>query len=113
MPRRSRFSSRDSYWSTLFHELCHWTGMADQLNRPHSGDRVDPIYHQEELIADLGASFLGNHFGLASTKLEHHASYLKHYWGLMNLALQVFFRAVNQAQKAANYLLELGGVEVN
>ncbi len=77
------------------------------------GDMADPIYHQEELIADLGASFLGNHFGLANTELENHASYLKHYWSLLNLNAQAFFNAVYQAQKAANYLLELGGIEID
>jgi antirestriction protein ArdC len=109
LPHRHQFKSRDSFWSTLFHELIHRT--AEELNRPYSGDINDLIYHQEELVADIGASFLGNHFGLAKTELEHHASYLAHYWKLLNLDAQAFFKAVYQAQKAVNYLLELGGSE--
>ncbi|MEY2831105.1 MAG: hypothetical protein RLZZ574_363 [Cyanobacteriota bacterium] len=77
IPPRHQFKSRDSFWATLLHELIHNT--ATKLGRSTCGDMADPIYHQEELIADLGASFLGNHFGLASTELENHASYLKHY----------------------------------
>ncbi len=113
MPHRHQFTSRDSYWSTLFHELCHWTKAEDKLDRPQAISTNDPIYHQEELIADLGASFLGNHFGLASTELEHHASYLQYYWTLLNQDPQIFFKAVHSAQKAANYLLELAGIELN
>ncbi len=112
IPNRGQFNSRDSYWSTLFHELCHWTMIPKRLNRPHSGDINDPLYHREELIADLGASFLGNHFGLASIELEHHADYLKHYWSLMNPAPQAFFKAAHEAQKAANYLLKMGEVKI-
>ena len=106
LPHRRQFNSRDSFWSTLFHELVHST--AKELNRPHSGDLNDPIYHQEELIADIGASFLGNHFNLAKTELEHHASYLTHYWQLLNLDELAFFKAVYEAQKAVDYLLGLG-----
>lgn len=104
LPHRYQFNSRDSFWSTLFHELVHST--AKELNRPHSGDMDDPIYHQEELVADIGASFLGNYFNLAKTELEYHASYLTHYWQLLNLDSKAFFKAVYEAQKAVNYLLE-------
>ena len=110
MPPRHQFKSRDGFWATLLHELIHST--ATELERPICGDMADTVYHQEELIADLGASFLGNHFGLASTELENHASYLKHYWSLLNLDAQAFFKAVYQSQKAANYLLELGGIDI-
>jgi antirestriction protein ArdC len=106
MPYRGQFTSRDGFWATLFHELVHST--AKELKRSHSGDKDDPIYHREELVADLGASFLGNHFGLGSTELEHHATYLEHYWSLLNSDTKTFFNAVYEAQKAAHYLLEVG-----
>jgi antirestriction protein ArdC len=108
MPYRGQFVSRDGFWATLFHELVHST--AKELKRSYSGDKNDPIYHREELVADLGASFLGNHFGLGSTELEHHATYLEHYWSLLNSDIKVFFHAVYEAQKAVQYLLKIGGV---
>lgn len=61
-------------------------------------------------MADLGASFLGNHFGLGSTELEHHATYLEHYWSLLNSDIKVFFHAVYEAQRAVQYLLEISRV---
>ena len=111
IPLSHQFTSREGYWATLFHELIHWTATPDKLDRPCCGDLKNPIYHQEELVADLGASFLGNYFGFASIELEHHASYLSHYWSLLNLDPQAFFRAAYKAQKAADYLLKLGGLE--
>lgn len=105
IPQKSQFTSDSGYWATLFHELIHWTGK--ELQRPKTGDMLDPSYHKEELIADLGASFLGNYFGLANTQLEHHASYLNYFYSLLEKDHQLFFQASYQAQKAANYLLEL------
>ena len=107
LPYRYQFSKSDRFWATLFHELGHWTGAETRLNRVVTGDKNDPAYHFEELVADLTSSFLGNEFELDDTQLEHHASYIEHYWRLLKLDSQIFFKANYEAQKAASYLLEL------
>lgn len=108
MPYQGQFTSKDVFWATLFHELVHST--AKKFQRPYTGDKDNPVYHREELVADLGAAFLGNHFGLVSTELEHHATYLEHYWSLLNSDTKTFFNAVYEAQKAAHFLLDIGGI---
>ena len=100
MPHRHQFSSLDTFYSTRFHEEGHRTGHPNRLNRVMTGDRNDPNYHFEELVAELTAAYLGNEFGLASIELEHHASYLDHYLSLLKRDDKSFFSAAYEAQKA-------------
>jgi antirestriction protein ArdC len=44
--------------------------------------------------------------------LEHHASYLNSWLAKLKQDDKAFFKAVSQAQKAADYLLERGGITV-
>jgi hypothetical protein len=61
MPRREAFDSPEFYYSVLFHELTHSTGSGSRLSREtltqalHFGDTN---YSREELVAEMGASFL-------------------------------------------------------
>ena len=56
MPYINNFESSDSYYSTLFHELIHWTGHKTRLDRfsKESLKYGSEFYSKEELIAELG-----------------------------------------------------------
>ena len=64
MPARELFIDTDtstateSYYSTLLHELTHWTGSPERLDRVKGKQFGDDAYAFEELIAELGATFL-------------------------------------------------------
>ena len=64
MPDEVRFldsetrSATEGYYSTLFHELTHWTGRKDRCNRDLNNRFGDAAYAMEELVAELGAAFL-------------------------------------------------------
>jgi antirestriction protein ArdC len=78
MPPMWQFDSPADYYSTLFHEVIHWTGAPHRLNRwskaaPHRGDDA---YAYEELVAELGAQFLCDAFGLQNRTLENSVAYL-------------------------------------
>lgn len=62
------------YWSTLWHEVIHWTGHPSRLNRERHQEWGDQIYAFEELVAELGSAFLCAHLEIEG-KLQH-ASYL-------------------------------------
>ena len=51
-------SATENYYSTILHELIHWSGPKQRLDRDLSGRFGDSAYAMEELIAELGASFL-------------------------------------------------------
>ena len=62
MPHCHQFSSLDAFHATRFHEEGHRSGHPNRLNRVMTGDRNDPDYHFEELIAELTAAYLSNEF---------------------------------------------------
>lgn len=61
MPVRSAFkgsatsSATEAYYSTLLHELTHWTAPAHRCGRNLTGRFGAEAYAMEELIAELGA----------------------------------------------------------
>lgn len=108
MPERSRFDSEEKYYYTLFHELIHSTGPA--LNRVMIPDKKTKAYAFEELIAEIGASYLAKHAHLVVDP-ESTAAYLqswipiKEWTALLQGDKTFFIRASSQAQKAVNFIL--------
>ncbi len=51
--RRTRFNGPQEWAATALHELGHWTGHKDRLNRDLSGRFGSGSYAQEELRAEL------------------------------------------------------------
>jgi antirestriction protein ArdC len=103
MPDRNRFSSAVNAYAVALHELTHWTGHESRLAREFSGQRE--AYAFEELVAELGAAFLVGHLGLKGAKLEHHASYLKHYLKILKSDQGAIFRAASLAGQAFEFIL--------
>ncbi len=63
------------YWATLWHEVVHWTGHQSRLNRSSHRNWGDATYAFEELVAELGATFLCAYFGIDGDM--QHESYLE------------------------------------
>ena len=57
MPPFAAFSEPEAYYSTLAHELTHWTGAKARLDRQFGKRFGDKAYAFEELVAELGAAF--------------------------------------------------------
>lgn len=77
IPKKAFFKSSGHYYSTIFHEIIHWTGKTDRLNREMKGFEEDKAkYANEELIAELGAMLLTLQHGIA-TQLINSIRYLK------------------------------------
>ena len=76
MPPFECFEDADAYYSTLGHEMTHWTRHPTRLDRDFGRQRFgDPGYAREELVAELGAAFLCADLGLALEPREDHAAY--------------------------------------
>lgn len=68
LPDPDKFHSDDLYHGIAYHELCHWTGHPSRLNRSHpiiEDDEMTTTFNEayawEELVAELGSSFLCSH----------------------------------------------------
>ena len=108
MPERERFNTEDSYHATLFHELVHSTGSEKRLNRvsitERNGYGTDP-YCKEELIAELGSTFLCGHAGIVERTIDNSAAYLSGWLTKLKSDGTLIVYAAAQAQKAADYIL--------
>ena len=106
LPNVAAFESQAGYDGTLLHELSHWTGHKSRLDRQKANARFgNSEYAFEELIAELGATFLCSQLGKEYV-LEHHASYLAHWVKLLKSNPKAIVQAASKAQKAADYCLE-------
>jgi antirestriction protein ArdC len=69
-------TATEAYYSTLLHELTHWTAPAQRCDRDLSGRFGSAAYAMEELVAELGAAFLCAELGITAEPRADHAQYL-------------------------------------
>ena len=107
MPAKGNFINSESYYDALFHEMNHWTGHSSRLNRPGiaGSNRTDESYSYEELIAQLGASFLSNHAGILPPVIDNSAAYIAGWLETLRSDKRMILLAGGAAQKAVDYIL--------
>jgi len=102
MPEPETFTSRESYYATLFHELTHWTGGEKRLKRITPARFGTADYAFEELVAELGSAFLAGRFGFE--QVSQSAAYLRNWAKACRAHPEMLAKAASLAQKAADYL---------
>jgi antirestriction protein ArdC len=106
MPYPRQFSSPEAYYSTFFHELIHWTGHTSRLDRLVPTRFGEEQYSREELIAEIGATFLCAQTGIDKAPVvEQSAAYLKGWIDVLRGDHSLIFQAAGAAQKAVQFLL--------
>jgi antirestriction protein ArdC len=114
MPQLGVFSTPEDYYATLFHELIHSTMHASRLNRRepkgthHFGSSN---YAKEELIAEMGANFLGERCGIQAKTEDNSASYIANWLHALNDDKKLVVMAAAKAQKAAEFILGIAQPE--
>lgn len=104
MPRRELFQTTAGFYATLLHELCHLSGHPKRLDRLKLCERFgSESYAAEELVAELGSSFLCAEFAIPSD-LPNHASYLASWLKILKDDKRAIFRAAAAASRAAQFL---------
>ena len=109
MPELHKFVNAERFYSTLFHELIHATGHVGRCDRTKDkkGSRFgNKVYAQEELVAEIGAAFLGSNLNFEPGHIEDSAAYVASWLDVLRNDKQAIFRAAAAAQRAADYLLE-------
>ena len=98
-------SATENYYSTLLHELTHWTGGKKRLDRKNDPNKKHiENYAFEELIAELGAAFLCAQHHINQTQSRDHALYIKSWLSALRNNKTLIFKASAQAAKATTYL---------
>tara|TARA_R100000231_G_scaffold97194_2_gene72681 strand:+ start:368 stop:1252 length:885 start_codon:yes stop_codon:yes gene_type:complete len=103
MPNKTDFDTDVDYYSTLLHELTHWTGHKSRCNRDLQGNSIRD-YAKEELVAEVGSAFLCRILGVEKTVRENHAKYLNSWISLIKEDSKAMVRAFSQAQKSIDFL---------
>ncbi|KUR75283.1 ArdC family protein [Novosphingobium sp. Fuku2-ISO-50] len=106
MPERSAFDSDLDLVSTLAHEVTHASGHVNRLARETLRDyhKERSIRAREELVAELGASYLMADLGLAYMPRADHAAYLASWLAALKHDPKAIFTAARQAQAAADWI---------
>lgn len=103
LPNKGTFNSEANYYATAFHELVHWTGAKHRLDRNLEKGRFgNPAYAFEELVAEMGAAFLCQDYGIQGEL--RHAGYIQSWLKALRDDSKAVFKAAALAQKAADYL---------
>lgn len=116
MPPCERFDSPEAYYGVLFHELVHSTGHESRVNRPGI---TEPIvfgsrqYSKEELVGEMGATFLCGHSGIEKAVIDNSASYIASWLRRLRSDSGLVVKAAAQSQKAADYILNQTREEAN
>jgi antirestriction protein ArdC len=111
IPARGQFKDVAGYYGTLFHECIHSTGHPKRLDRSKIlGQAVkfgDPAYSKEELVAEMGSSFLCALAGIENLQEElASAAYLKGWRKALKDDTRLVVQAAGLATKAADFIVD-------
>lgn len=109
MPLMEQFKQEQEYYCTLFHEMIHSTGDQKRVGREF-GRKGTKAYAFEELIAELGASFLCGESGIFYFTMNNSAAYIKGWSKKLVDELtadnKFFVKAAAAAEKASEFILD-------
>ncbi|MGX1101288.1 ArdC family protein [Amorphus sp. MBR-141] len=98
----------EAYYSTLCHELVHWSGATHRLDRTLKTRFGSEAYAAEELIAELGAAFLCADLEISLEPRPDHAAYVATWLKVLKNDTRAIFTAASKAQQAVQFLHGLG-----
>ena len=105
IPEMKQFENSEAYYSTLFHEAVHSTGVKHRLDRLTNDSFGSEKYGKEELVAEIGSQLLCQSIGITRT-LDNAVAYCKS-WSkaIKEMPANAVLNAASQAQKAVDYIL--------
>ena len=117
MPPKEDFKSdkentkEQYYYSTLLHELTHWSGHSSRCNRDLKNRFGSKAYAMEELVAEIGSAFLCSHLGVTKAPTPNHGRYLNNWLEVLKEDKKAIFKAFSLSKVSSEYLLELDQTE--
>ena len=99
------------YYSTLLHELTHWSGHSSRCNRDLKNRFGSKAYAMEELVAEIGSAFLCSLLGVTKAPTPNHGRYLNNWLEVLKEDKKAIFKAFSLSKVSSEYLLELDQTE--
>lgn len=104
MPPITTFFAASGYYGTLAHELTHWSCGPKRLDTQKI-DASRKEYAFDELVAEIGACFLGVQLGV-EPQFDQSAAYIEGWLKALKADKDVIFKAAAEAQKAVDFINE-------
>ena len=105
LPPKENFDAPDKYYATALHELGHWTGEENRLNRKF-GPFGSEKYAREELRAEIASWMLGQEIGIGHDPGQH-AAYVQSWIQVLKEDPYEIVRACRDAEKIKEYVFDL------
>ena len=105
LPPKTRFAQADQYYATALHELGHWTGHPDRLNREF-GPFGSSTYAKEELRAEISSWMVGQDIGVGHDPGQH-AAYVKSWIAALKDDPLEIMRACRDAERIHDFVLSM------
>jgi len=110
VPSINNFRSSEAYYSTLLHEIVHSTGHKKRLGRFKVDEHLSPFgspdYSREELVAEMGASFLLRRLNIDNAKtLQQNSAYIQNWIQVLNNDMSLIAIAASRAEKAVQFVM--------
>jgi antirestriction protein ArdC len=112
IPKMKYFANPSDFFGTLYHECIHSVGHPKRLNRFDliSNRFGDEPYSKEELVAELGASYLSEIAHL-ELNIRNSAAYISGWASKLRDNQKWILWAASRAEKAADYILGINSEE--
>lgn len=104
MPERVQFKSSDRYYSTLLHELGHWTGHKSRLDRSIMNTFGTQDYAREELRAEIASMMLGAELQIGHDPKQH-VAYVESWIQILTEKPFEIHQAAADAQKISDFIM--------
>ena len=109
LPFKQQFPTGPAYYQTALHELGHWTGHPDRLNRTTLMKGIEegfasPHYAREELRAEISSMMTGDRLQLGHDPTRH-AAYVGSWIQALRDDPREIYRASQDAQVMSDYVL--------
>ncbi len=111
LPEMGLFKSAKHYYGVAFHEMTHSTMTKNRCNRAEErfGKNVafgSTEYSKEELVAEIGSSFLCNHVGIETEEIfENSKAYIQGWCSKLKSDPKFIVEASAKAEKAMKYII--------
>lgn len=109
LPPRQAFENLNLFYGIAYHETIHWVGSGSRLARTFGKRFGDKDYAFEELVAEIGAAFLGSCTGIPFEEMRH-PEYINSWLEILKGDSKAIFTAAAKAQDAADYILLKAGL---
>lgn len=105
LPAKEQFASQGGYYGTALHELGHWTGHPERLDRDLAHPFGSEGYAREELRAEIASMMLADEIGVEHDP-EQHAAYVGSWIKALREDPTEIMRAAADAQKINRFVMQ-------